>query len=133
MKYDFRQFASTLVYILRYMMNGRERSILLRPIDASNGVIMDDIDDNGIMHGLTLGGNRIELPFKQFLSIEPQYSVTRFNGQTSRTEQCSEERLNEILENSTDQETGEVSSDIRDIKEIGNDSNRVTRYESDLT
>lgn len=131
MQYDFRSFKSLLIYMLRYLHNGHERSILLQPVDAGNGVIMHDVDDNGIMHGLTIGGHSIQLPFQHFLIVERQFRVTRFNGQTSRTEKASEARVEQIIEQNTDKKTGELDASIRNIEEVDNPKNKVTRYRLD--
>lgn len=117
---------SDLVYLLEFLLNGEKRWVLLQPVDAANGVILDDRDDNGIMHGLTLGGRAIEIPFTHVLKVDPQYKVTRFNGQTHRSERVSAEKLEKIIDRNTDKKTGEVTG-IDSIEEVGNSDNRVTR------
>jgi len=118
---------SDLVYLLEFLLNGEKRWVLLQPIDAANGVVLDDRHDNGIMHGLTLGGRQVEIPFQHILKVDPQYKVTTFNGQKCRTQKVDAERLEKIIDNHTNKKTGEV--DIRSIKDTSDPKNKVTRYE----
>jgi|GEM_PF-3443458 len=116
-----------MVYVLTLVVAGKERSVLLRPIDPANGVILDDVNDNGWMQGLTLAGKRIEIKFSQVLMVE-QYRVSRFNGQTTRSQTVSAAELERIIEVNTDSATGEVKN-IRTIEEKGNPSNRASQLQ----
>lgn len=121
---------SDLVYLLEFLLNGEKRWVLLRPIDAANGVILDDRDDNGIMHGLTLGGRNVEIPFQHILKVDPQYKVSIFTGNKVRTETVDAERLEKIIDGHTNKKTGEIG--VRTIEEIGNSDNKVTVYQKEL-
>lgn len=114
-----------MVYVLTLVIAGQERSVLLRPIDPANGVILDDVKNNGWLQGLTLTGKRIEIEFSQVLMVE-QYRVTRFNGQTTRSQTVSAAEVEKIIEKNTDPDTGEVKN-IRSIEEKGNPGNRVSK------
>jgi hypothetical protein len=117
---------SELVYILKFLVNGEPRSVLLRPVDAANGVILDDPEDNGIMRGVTLGGCTIKIPFTHILMVERPFRVSTFNGQTTRSERCTEKEVQERIERNTDPDTGEVKN-IRSIEDTRDPDNRVTR------
>lgn len=114
-----------MVYVLTLVIAGQKRSVLLRPIDPANGVILDDVKNNGWLQGLTLAGKRIEIEFSQVLMVE-QYRVTRFNGQTTRSQTVSAAEVEKIIEKNTDPDTGEVKN-IRSIEEKGNPGNRVSK------
>lgn len=121
----FFQKFSNLVYMLEFMLNGHKRSILIHAIDGPNGVVMDDPQNDGNMRAKTLGGNEIRVKLDNVLMVERRFVVSRFNGQTTRSQNLNEAQVKRVIEQSTNQETGEVQG-IREIREVGNDDNRVT-------
>jgi hypothetical protein len=52
-----RSLKSLMVYALEYLHNGLTLTAHLIPVDAGNGVIMDDAGDGFMMGRLTTGGN----------------------------------------------------------------------------
>lgn len=114
-----------ILYICEFLLNGQRRSVLLRPVDAANGVVLDG-DEAGRMFGQTSSGQRVELPINRILRIERykvQFRATD-NGRSSRTEYASEKKLEKIIERRTDKETGEVKG-IAEISDTQDDSNRA--------
>jgi hypothetical protein len=52
-----------LVYILQFVLNGQPRSVALLPLDAANGVIIEEtFEGSGVYWGRTVGGTRVEVP-----------------------------------------------------------------------
>jgi hypothetical protein len=52
-----------LVYILEFSHNGEQRSVVLRPIDVANGVILEETTEtSGISRGRLLSGGLLEIP-----------------------------------------------------------------------
>lgn len=114
-----------ILYICEFLLNGQRRSVLLRPVDAANGVILDG-DEAGRMFGQTSSGQRVEIPIVHILRID-RFKV-RFqaadNGRSARTENVSEKKLEKIIERRTDKETGEVKG-IAEISDTQDSENRV--------
>jgi len=122
---NFQKFQDNFLYICEFLLDGRRRSVLLRPVDAANGVILDG-DEDGRMFGQTSSGQRVEIPIIHILRID-RFKV-RFqaadNGRNARTEYASEKKLEKIIERRTDKETGEVKG-IAEISDTKDDENRA--------
>lgn len=59
-----------LVYIMKFVLNGQPRSLVLQPIDAANGVIIEETSDgSGIYWGKTIGGSRVEVPVESVTHV----------------------------------------------------------------
>ena len=117
-----------LIYVLEFLLEGERRSVFCRPVDASNGVVLEETSDgSGIMCGVLLGGKTFEIPLPQILKIE-QYKVTyrpgEVGGQTAKTVTVGANKVQDIIANQTDSETGEVKG-IAKIQEVGNPENAV--------
>lgn len=120
-------------YVLEFLLGSEPRTVLVQAIDAPNGVVLEETaDGSGMMRGLLLGGGKIEIPFPRILKIEKRYEVTTHNGQVTRVEKMSERRVERLIDNCTNKETGEISGFIREIKDTKDPENKVTRREKEL-
>lgn len=124
-QFNLKQQAQQVMTYLLTLVNGQQ--YILVPCDAHGTVMQETEEDSGLLHGQLWQGGTVEVPISQILMVEQRYQVTRFTGQTSRTEKVSEAKLEQILEKNTNKETGEVQH-IREIKDTQNPENRVNRY-----
>lgn len=127
MKFNLNQAVQNLLYICEYLLeNGQRRSFLLRPVDATNGVILGNTDNSDRMYGLTSTGRQVELPIDRILRIE-RYRVG-FNdmGSGHKTRNMSESKVEEAIRNRTNKETGEITgiTNFEDKKDKNNRYNR---------
>lgn len=55
----------TLVYIYEWLVDGAKHTAVLLPIDAANGVILEETEDgSGILRGLTISGGFVHIPLE---------------------------------------------------------------------
>lgn len=63
MKETLQDFKLMLVYVLEFVVNCKQRSLTLIPIDAANGVIMEETrEGSGTMRGLLVSGGEFKIP-----------------------------------------------------------------------
>lgn len=63
MKDTLQELKGLLVYVLEFVVDGQPRSVMLRPIDAGNGVILEETsEDSGVMRGKLVSGGVCEVP-----------------------------------------------------------------------
>lgn len=105
----------TLTYILHFLVGEQERTLLLQPIDAANGVILEETsEDSGIVRGKSIYGRTFDLKFTQILRIE-EYDVTaNWGGNGHKTRRMTEKQIVDYTKNCG----GEASkiSKIKDTK-----------------
>jgi hypothetical protein len=65
MKNSLQDFKLMLVYIFEYIVEGKKHSVVLKPIDAANGVILDEVPGQpGLMRGLLVSGGTVHIPIE---------------------------------------------------------------------
>lgn len=111
-----QQAEIALTYLLT-LVDGTEHWLV--PVDALNGVVMDDPNDRGIMTGRLLGGGSIQVPIDHiFMVEEKRYRVEVNNGQGRTSRDVSERDLERtIREAPRDKDTGEVKVSWNSIKD----------------
>ncbi len=58
-------FKLTLVYIYEYVIEGKQQTVVLQPIDAANGVILEEtFEGSGILRGLQVSGGLVHIPIE---------------------------------------------------------------------
>lgn len=119
-----------LTYMLEFLVGQEQRKVAIQAIDAANGVVLEEIDgSNGMMRGLLLGGSKIEIPIDSILKVDPTYRIgyrASDNGSGARHEYRNERQTEQILDERTDPETGEVKG-VASVEEKGNPDNKVER------
>jgi len=65
MQANLNDFKQVLVYIFEYIVEGKQYSVVLKPIDAANGVILDEVPGQpGIMRGRLVSGGTVHIPIE---------------------------------------------------------------------
>ncbi|MBW4475121.1 MAG: hypothetical protein KME45_32790 [Stenomitos rutilans HA7619-LM2] len=65
MKSTLKDLKLMLVHIYEYVIEGKQHSAVLKPIDAANGVILEEtFDGSGIMRGLLVSGGTVYIPLE---------------------------------------------------------------------
>lgn len=65
MKDKLHDLKLVLVYIYEYIVEGKKHSVVLKPIDAANGVILEEtFDGSGIMRGRSVSGGLVHIPIE---------------------------------------------------------------------
>ncbi|MBW4474068.1 MAG: hypothetical protein KME45_27390 [Stenomitos rutilans HA7619-LM2] len=65
MKWNLKDLQLTLVHIYEYTVAGKQHTAVLKPIDAGNGVILEEtFDGSGIMRGLLVSGGTVHIPLE---------------------------------------------------------------------
>jgi len=125
-----KQQAELLLTYLLTLVDGSQHWLV--PVDAINGVVMAAPNDRGIMRGNLHDGGNIDVAISDIFMVEEKpYRVTTFTGQTTRSEKCSERRVEEIIERNTNKDTGEVKH-ISGIQDTRDEDNGVDRHRKRL-
>lgn len=124
-----QQAEIALTYLLT-LVDGTQHWLI--PVDALNGVVMDDPNDRGLMTGRLYGGGSIQVPIDHIFMVEEKpYRMSWFDGQKTRSERCSEKEVERRIDQNTDKNTGEVKN-IRRIEDTRNPDNRVDKDKKSL-
>ena len=105
-----------ITYILHFLnATGQQRNLLLQPIDAGNGVILEETyDGSGIVRGQSVYGTNFEVKFDQILKIE-EYKVTaNWGGRGHSTRNMTGEAIAEYTKNAGGE--AEKISQVKDVK-----------------
>lgn len=111
-----QQAEIALTYLLT-LVDGSQHWLV--PVDALNGVVMDDPNDRGVMTGQLYGGGSIQVPIDHiFMVEEKRYRVEVNNGQGRTSREVSERDLERTIEEAPrNRETGEVKVSWRSISD----------------
>lgn len=109
-----QQAEVALTYLLT-LVNGQQYWLV--PVDALNGVVLDDPNAQGLMTGHLYGGGKIEIPLDHiFMVEEKRYRVQVDNGQGRRSQDMNERELNQALDRAKrDESTGEVKTTFKRV------------------
>ncbi|MBF2025626.1 MAG: hypothetical protein IGS48_02505 [Oscillatoriales cyanobacterium C42_A2020_001] len=109
-----QQAEIALTYLLT-LVDGSQHWLV--PVDALNGVVMDDPNDQGIMTGKLYGGGEIEVAISDiFMVEEKRYRVQVDNGQGRRSQDMSEKDFNQAMDRAKrDESTGEVKTTFKRV------------------
>lgn len=117
------------LYLLDFLsVQGQERSIPIRMVDAANGVIFEETyEGSGLFRLLSGQGHPFYLTFPQILSIrsyDVYFDLNPRDGHSASPARCSEDEVEDILDRNTNKKTGEVEG-IRGIQDRNNPDNGV--------
>lgn len=102
------------------LINGQQ--YLLIPVDGY-GSAMEAPEQGDIWTGKLANGGTIEVPGSQILTIE-EYEVGHRTNKGIRRETCDSNRVERIISDNTDRDTGEVKG-VQYIREKSNSDNSV--------
>jgi hypothetical protein len=100
-----KKFLNDLVYTLDYIKDGRAMTTHLRPVDAANGVIMDE--RGGAMIGLTTTGHLIRVTLDAIVCLAKAEVTWRNNQGTHNTSYWSDRDVADHLKNASIKVEGE--------------------------
>lgn len=134
MQSQLKDLQSMLVYIFEYIVEGKKHSVVLKPIDAANGIVLDDVPGQpGIVRGLTVSGGTVHIPIEGITNhFQSWWKVFRDDGRGGvRGEYTDdEERVGRAASEDVgkkgrwDEETGEYTR-AREVERPPEDAKRI--------
>jgi len=112
-----KDFMEQLTYRVEFLLNGQLRSVVLVPLDAANGVIMDDPTNNGYYNARTLAGSNIQIPVAAVTNVFASWwkvSTNDFGGNGNKVYHAQTDWVEGYVEDKMDdpkawdKETGEL-------------------------
>jgi hypothetical protein len=114
MKHDFqplKQVKTVLTYLLTLTTGQR---YILVPCDAHGSIMEETGIGTDTMRAHLWSGGTVEIPMGSIFAVEQdRYRVSIFNGQTTRSQDVSEENIGDALSARADKNTGEVQ--VREV------------------
>lgn len=111
------QLVERVATYLLTLTNGK--SYWLYPVDASNGVVMEEIGETGVMRGRLIAGGNVDVEIDHIFNIEEKrYRVTVNNGQGRKSMDMSDREFDKAIERAKrDEDTGEVKHTFKKIRD----------------
>lgn len=130
MKSTLHEVAGMLVYVFEFVIGGEKRSVILKPLDAANGLIVEEtFPDSGIYYGESITGRRVEIPVPAVTNCFASWwkiSTKNFGGNGWKTvygdEKYTEKYLDQV--DPPNPETGEYENTKLEKKDPPPDARR---------